>query len=274
MTNAETVSRKRQGKDRFMKIQNDSGIRYLSFGSGAKTMVVVPGLSLSFVTDNAQLLEKNFASFTDDFTVYVFDVKEDVSAGYSLFQMGDDLAAAMQYLGLRDIYMLGCSMGGMESICVAGRYPELVKKMVVAASSCKANPHSDCVFSNWIKLAKDGNYRELTDDMGRKIYSKAVYEANRETFREMADGLTERLLSRFIHCASAMVDADITAEASAVKCPILVVGSLGDEVMTAEASAQIAEITGNELFLYGKEFPHAVYDEAPDFLERVRTFFA
>ena len=71
-----------------------------------------------------------------------------------------------------------------------------------------------------------------------------------------------------------MIGADITKEASAIKCPMLVVGSLGDEVMTAEASKQIAEITESELYMYGKELPHAMYDEAPDFLERVRTFFA
>ena len=257
-----------------MKTQNHLGMRYILFGSGAKTMVVVPGLSLNFVTDNVQLLKNKFASFTDEFTVYVFDVKEDVPEGYSIFQMGDDLAAVIQDLGLSDIYMLGCSMGGMESICVAGRHPELVKKVIVAASSCKANKNSDRVFSNWIKLAKEGKCRELTADMGQKIYSKAVYEANREAFSAMADGLTDKLLSRFVRSAGAMVGADITEEASAIKCPMLVVGSLGDEVMTAEASNQIADITGKELFMYGKEFPHAVYDEAPDFLERVRTFFA
>lgn len=249
-------------------------MRCVSFGSGEKTMVVVPGLSLNFVTDNAQLLENNFAPFTDEFTVYVFDVKEDVPEDYSLFQMGDDLAAAIQDLGLSNIYMLGCSMGGMESICVAGRYPELVKKVVVAASSCKANENSDRVFSRWIKLAKEGKCRELTDDIGQKIYSKAVYEANREVFSAMADNLTDSLLSRFVRSAGAMVGADITEEASHIRCPMLVVGSLGDEVMTAKASEQIADITGNELLMYGKEFPHAVYDEAPDFLEKVRTFFA
>ena len=56
--------------------------------------------------------------------------------------------------------------------------------------------------------------------------------------------------------------------------PMLVVGSLGDDVMTAEASRQIADSAGGTLRMYGREFPHAVYDEAPDFLEKVREFFA
>lgn len=237
-------------------------------------MVVVPGLSLDFVTNNTRLLENAFASFAHEYTVYIFDVKEDVPDGYSLLQMGNDLAESVMHLGLKDIYLLGFSMGGMESLCVAGRYPELVKKVVVAASSCKASEKSDRVFSNWVQLAKEGKCRELTDDMGQKIYSRAVYEANRETFITMADGLSNRMLLRFAHSASAMIGADITEEASAIKCPMLVVGSLGDEVMTAEASNQIADLTGNELYIYDKEFPHAVYDEAPDFLERVKTFFA
>lgn len=257
-----------------MKAQKYAGLRYVSFGSGAKTMVVIPGLSLNFVTDSAELLERAFADFSDEFTLYFFDVREDVPEGYTLHRMADDLAAAFEGLALRDIYLLGCSMGGMEAICVAGRYPELIKKAVVAASSCRANETSDGVFTKWIQLARERKCHELTADMGRKIYSPAVCEASRDAFSAMADGLTDALLSRFVNSASAMVGADITQEAAAIKCPLFVVGSLGDKVMTAAASDKIAETAGARLFIYGEEYPHALYDEAPDFHARVRAFFA
>lgn len=249
------------------------GIRYLTFGHGEKTMVVVPGLSIGYVTDNPQAIEEAFAAFTEDYTVWLFDIREDVPEDYTLRRMGDDLAETIRSLGLKDIYLYGCSMGGMQSLYIAGTYPELVKKVAVAASACQANENSDAVIGNWLRLAQAGECRELTADMGQRIYSQAVYEANAEAFEAMADSLTEDALTRFIRTASAIPGMDLTQEAAAIRCPVLVLGSAGDRVLTDRASAQSAEITGGELYLYGEEYPHAVYDEAPDLRPRVKAFF-
>lgn len=258
---------KTNGEDNTMKI------RHISFGNGEKTMVVVPGLSIGYVTDNAQAIETAFSDFTDDYTVYLFDIREDVPRDYTITQMGEDLAAAIKELGLKDIYLYGCSMGGMQSLYVAGTYPELVSKVAVCSSACKANDTANAVVENWIRLAKEGSCHELTASMGQLIYSPVVYEASKEAFAAMADGLTEETLNRFIHTASVIPGMDLTKEAAAVKCPVFVLGAKGDRVLTAEASAQIAEVTGGTLYLYGAEYPHAVYDEAPDLRDRVKAFF-
>lgn len=253
--------------------EDTMGIRYISFGSGEKTMVVVPGLSIGYVTDSAPAIEAAFSAFTEDYTVYLFDIRDDVPEDYTIRQMGDDLAETIKNLGLKNIYLYGCSMGGMQSLYIAGRYPELVAKVAVAASACKANETSNAVIENWIRLAQAGNCRELTVDMGQRIYSKAFYEANAGAFEAMADGLTEEVLDRFLRTASAIPNMDLAEEAAAIKCPIFVLGSRGDRVLTAQASIQIAELTGSELYLYGEEYPHAVYDEAPDLRDRVKAFF-
>lgn len=255
------------------KEEEDMGIRYISFGTGEKTMVVVPGLAIGFVTDNAEAIRDAFAAFTDDYTVYLFDIREEVPADYTLRRMGDDLAAMIKKLGLRDIYLYGCSMGGMQSIYIAGTYPELVKKAAIASSMCKANETSDSVIGNWIALARERRNYDLTASMGQLIYSPAVYEASKEAFSAMAEGLTEETLDRFINTASVIPGMDLTKEAAAIRCPVLVLGSEGDQVLTAEGARQIAEITGGELYLYGAEYPHAVYDEAPDLRDRVKAFF-
>lgn len=248
-------------------------IRHISFGNGNKTMVVVPGLTIGHVTDNPDVIKNIFSAFTEEYTVYLFDVRDDVPENYTLYDMGEDLSCAIRDLGLKRVYLYGCSMGGMECIYVAGKYPELVEKMAIVSSSCKANATSQSVIGKWISLAKEGKRRELTESMGKLIYSEAFFEANREMFISMADGLTQKVLTDFVNTAGAVLDMDLTKEAAAVKCPVLVIGSEGDRVLSPEASSQIAEITGGRLFLYGREFPHAVYDENPDCREKVKKFY-
>lgn len=251
----------------------DTGIRYVSFGNGENTMVIVPGLSIGYVTDQAQAIEGAFSAFAEDYTVYLFDIREEVPEGYTLQAMGEDLATAIQNLGLKDICLYGCSMGGMQSIYIAGTYPELVKKLTVVSSACKANEISNSTIQNWIDLAKEEKCHELTESMGQLIYSPAVYEASKEVFSAMADALTAEDLTRFVNTASVIPDMDLTKQAEAIQCPVFVIGSEGDKVLSVEASALIAELTGGELYLYGKESPHAVYDEAPDLRDRVKAFF-
>lgn len=236
-------------------------------------MVIVPGLSIEYVTNSAQAIEAAFSAFTDEYTVHLFDVRDDVPEGYTIRDMGEDLATAIKTLGLTHIYLYGCSMGGMQSIYIAGTYPELVEKLAVAASSCKANDISNAVFDNWIRLAGEGKYHELTDTMGKQIYSPHIYEAIRPVFSAMADALTPESAARFIRTAGVIPNLDITKEAAEIKCPILVLGSKGDQVLAVEASCLIAEITGGEFYLYGEESSHAIFDEEPDLRERVKAFF-
>lgn len=73
----------------------------------------------------------------------------------------------------------------------------------------------------------------------------------------MADGLTQKSLTRFVNTVNVISNMDLTKEAAEIKCPMLVLGSNGDKVLGAEASTQIAEITDGELYLYGEEYPHA-----------------
>ena len=236
-------------------------------------MVVVPGLTIGYVTDNAKAIEEAFSAFTDEYTVHLFDVRDDVPETYTIRDMGEDLAAAIRALGLDRVYLYGCSMGGMESIYVAGKYPGLVEKLAVASSACRAGETADASIGGWIRLAGEGKRHELTDSMGRLIYSQGVYEASKEAFSAMADGLTGETLQRFIRTAKVIPGMDLTAEAAAIQCPVLVLGSRGDRTLGVEGAVQIAELTGGELYLYGEAYPHAVYDEAPDVRERVKAFF-
>lgn len=250
-----------------------TGIRYLSFGHGPKTMVIVPGLNIGYVTDAAQAVAEGFAAFAADYRVYLFDIREAVPADYSLEAMAEDLAVAIRGLGLQRIYLYGASMGGMESICLASKHPELVEKLAVASSSCLGNETSEAVIGGWIRLAEEGKCRELTADMGRRIYSAPVYEAFRETFAAMADGLDGEALTRFRNTARVIRNLDLRERAAKITCPVFVLGSLGDRVLTAAGAKKIAELTGGELYIYGEETSHAIYDEIPELRQRVKAFF-
>ena len=108
---------------------------YLQFGSGAKTLVIIPGLSIKSVLLSAESIENAYACFAQDYTVYLFDRKKDTGRRYKIKQMARDSIAAIHALGLKDIYLFGTSQGGMICQFIAAFEPFLVKKMILASTT-------------------------------------------------------------------------------------------------------------------------------------------
>lgn len=243
-----------------------------SFGEGEKPFVMLPGLSLNKISVSAQSVARAYRDFGKDYTVYVFDRKNDVEAGYSIENMADDTAAAMKQLGISGTYVFGVSQGGMIAQCLAADYPELVKKVILASTSAKETERSKGVFSQWICDALRGRVRELTGSFIDMLYSDEFLEKYRELLINMYSAAKSDELVRFCFLAAACYELDLTAKLEKIRCPVLVTGSEKDKVFSVDDFTLLKEKTGGEMYIY-KDYGHAVYDEAPDYKERIAEFF-
>ena len=145
-------------------------MHYFRFGCGEKPLVILPGLSVQSVMDSAQAVAEEYAVMADDFTVWLFDRREDLPPAYSVWDMADDTAAAMKALGLRDVCLFGASQGGMIAMCVAIRYPELVGRLALGSTAPEADTAESGVLEKWIALARSGDAVGLYLAFGRAIY--------------------------------------------------------------------------------------------------------
>ena len=58
-----------------------------------------------------------------------------------------------------------------------------------------------------------------------------------------------------------------------IQSPALVIGGKGDKIVTGKASEEIADqIANRQIYMY-EELGHGLYEEASDFLPRVKAFF-
>ncbi|MBQ2463119.1 MAG: alpha/beta hydrolase, partial [Clostridia bacterium] len=112
-------------------------MQYVSFGTGEKTTVVLPGLSdgLATVGGKALILSMPYRKYLGEYTVYLFSRKNEMPDGYSMEEMADDQAQAMRTLGIDSAYVLGVSQGGMIAQLLAARHPEMVTKLVPAVTA-------------------------------------------------------------------------------------------------------------------------------------------
>ena len=252
----------------------DTQMRYLRFGSGKRTMVIIPGLNAIPVTNDPGLAMFGYEQFTKDYTIYLFDVIDDVPEGYSLVQMSEDLVCVLRKMQLTDIYLFGTSMGGMQAIYIAGTYQELVKKLVIGSSECKAAQLLNDVINKWIGYAQNGDAIALAESETDYCYSQKTKKEFWLELTAFGKDLTPNHLQRFIRIAKCILGFDFSRQAASIQCPALLMGSEGDRMMSRETMEETARIIGCDFYFYDKEYGHVVYAENLDFKKRILEFYA
>ena len=252
---------------------NGTEIEYIRFGSGERAFVIFPGLGTKSITQSAMVIEASYSRFTDEYPVWVFDRGRDLPEGCSVRQMASDIADAMTALGISGADIFGASMGGMIAMCMAIDHPELVRRVVFGSTSSRMDNNIVSSIDRWIELAERGDVTNLTADFLDNLFSKDTVGKYRDFLIHINDGLTQSDIDRFIIQAKAITKFDVYDELDKITCPALVIGVEGDKVLPVEYSREIAEKIGCELYLYGSEYAHCVFDEAPDYKQRLLDFY-
>lgn len=248
-------------------------MEYVRFGSGEKHFVILPGLSVQSVLISAHAVAAAYKSFTQDYTVYLFDRRKNVPAGYTVHDMAQDTAAAMRTLGLEGMCLFGASQGGMIAMDIALEFPDLVQKLALVSTTARLTDERYQVIGNWADLARAGSAQDLYLAFGETIYPPGVFSQMRDTLVQMAGTVTAEEMDRFAILAEASKGFDVADALGKISCPVLVTGSRDDKVFGESASGELAQaIPGAELYMYDG-YGHAVYDTAPDFAGRMLRFF-
>lgn len=251
----------------------DIEMDYAIFGNGKKSFVILPGLSVHSVMGSADAIAEAYKEFTEEYTVYVFDRTKELKEGYTIEDMAEDTAEAMKALNIQDADVFGASQGGMIAMYIAIDYPELVHKMVLGSTLARPNDTFEHIANEWIQLAREKDEEGLLASFADNIYSEETLKEYRDYLITSNQGITDEEYERFLIQAEACTTFNCYDELSLIKCPVLVLGSEGDHVVTAEGSKEIADALGCEMYLYDENYGHGVYDEAADYKERCLNFF-
>ncbi|MCR4793234.1 MAG: alpha/beta hydrolase [Lachnospiraceae bacterium] len=264
----------------FYKAQNglaefDGGkIDYIKFGTGKRNAIILPGVGdgLRTVKGLAIPFAILYRRFAKDFTVYAFSRRRDISSGTTARQMADDLAKALDSLGLDKVDVVGVSQGGMIVQWLAIDHPEKVNKLVLAVTVSRPNDTLCDVLTRWIGMAEKEDYKSIMKDTARRAYSEKWLKSGKDHLM-LGNFGRPKSFGRFITLAASGLTHDSYDELHRITAPTLVIGGKLDKIVTGRASEEIAsQIPDCRLYMY-EELGHGLYEEAPDFLDRVAEFF-
>src|SRR5262245_52779955 len=121
--------------------------------------------------------------------------------------MADDAAELLKYLKVKTADVFGYSMGGTVALQVAARYPEAIRKLIIASAVFKSDGWSPETRAAIANLKPE--FLEPTPI--KKEYDRLAPDAKH--WPEFVDKVKQVSATAF----------DFTAEAKSLKCPTLVI---------------------------------------------------
>ncbi len=250
----------------------DTELEYITFGTGAKPMLMIQGLNTRDIKGAGLSLAYMYRLFAKDYTVYLFDRRPNVWEGITVRDIAKDIASAMDALNISNADVFGVSQGGMIAQYLAIDRPDLVHALVLAATLSRNNDTVTSVIEHWIALTGENNMKALITDMTLKLYSDS-YIRRYKPFLPLLTLLQKpKDPARFITLAKACLTCATYELLDQVQCPVLIIGGAQDKIVGNASAKELADKLNCELMLY-EHFGHAVYEEAKDFNQKVYDFF-
>lgn len=247
---------------------------YVAFGRGTEPLVMIPGLGdgLRTVRGMAMTFAMQYRELARRFRVYCFSRKRVLHPGSTTADYADDLARAMETLGIAGATVLGVSQGGMIAQWLTLRHPHLVQRLILCVTLARQNAVVQQVVPAWIRMAEAGDFRRMFIDTAEKSYSAAYLQRMRWMLPLAAALSKPEDPQRFLIQARSCLTHDAFAELPRIACPTLVMGGGLDAIVGTDAAGEIAaQIYGCEMHIW-PACSHAAYEEAKDFQKRIVAF--
>ena len=246
-------------------------VHAVRFGEGKRKLVIIEGLTLRPFKGSAAALRKTYRAFAKHYTVYLFDRKDPLPEPCTTEALAEDLWRSMKAAGIDRADLFGISQGGTIAQYLAIGHPEAVGKAVFAVTLSRPNDTVKEAIGEWIRFASQNDYESLIRDFIGRLYTPKRQERYRAAIPLLLK-LTKTIPSqRFVSLAKACLTADTYDRLSQIRCSCFVIGGEDDRVVSAQASRELAEKLGAELYLY-EGLGHAASEEAKDFNTRVLEF--
>ena len=209
-------------------------------------------LSNSLGTD-LHMWDEQVVAFSEHFRVLRFDTRGHgqslVTEGpYSIEQLGRDVLAMLDALGIDKVHFCGLSMGGLIGQWLGINAGERLRKLVVCNTAAKIgdpsvwNPRIETV----LRDGKDAMVA-LRDASIARWFTPDFAEAQPATAKKITDMLAATSPQGYAANCAAVRDADFREQLSSIRVPLLVIAGTEDAVTPPSGGHFIQErVSGAE----------------------------
>jgi pimeloyl-ACP methyl ester carboxylesterase/predicted glycosyltransferase len=239
-----------------------SGVRihYEVYGEGPQAMLFVPPWSIV----HSRVYKAQIPYFSERFRCIAYDARgngksdrpDDVAA-YALDQSVADALAVMDATDAGEVVLVGLSLGGMISCCLAAYHPERVKAAVLAGTAAVIGPSRPHMthrhftaeqesFDGWNKYNRAywlTDYPDFAEHFIRHIFSEPHSTKQIEDGIGWASETTGPVLVKSVEARSIAPAFDVSeAMYRKIACPVLAIHGDDDQIQPHARGKLVADL--------------------------------
>ena len=189
----------------------------------------------------------------------------------------ETIRALLEHLGVANAHVLGISYGGEIAMLLAVKYPQLVKRLVLANTTAFTNPWLQDMGRAWEYAIASYDGRQFFKTCIPVVYSPMFYTKNIEWARQREElfvkAFTEENYNAFLRLIRSAEDFDVRERLGDIAAHTLVLSSEFDYVTPQQEQEYIARGIVNAAHLLIKGAGHAsMYEKPMEFTSAVLGF--
>jgi 3-oxoadipate enol-lactonase len=165
-----------------------------------------------------------------------------VPAPYTIDALTEEAAALLDHLGLRDVTVVGLSIGGMIAQNLAAKRPDLVAALVLMDTAAKIGTAQ--MWQDRIDAIRTQGIAALSQPILERWFGPDFHRTRPDDLALWRNMLCRTTLDGYLGCCAAIADADLTQQTRSLRVPAIAMAGSADGATPPDLVQQTAEYLG------------------------------
>jgi 3-oxoadipate enol-lactonase len=157
---------------------------------------------------------------------------------YAMDDLGRDVLALLDGLGVKRFSFCGLSIGGMVGMWLASQAPERVERLVLCCTAASFDPDA---YSSRARTVREHGVAQVADAVLERWFTPAFRESRPDVLEWAGRMLRETPPEGYAGCCEAISGADLAVRLGGIRAPTLVVAGAEDPAAPPDRSESIRD---------------------------------
>lgn len=189
-----------------------------------------------------------------------------VAGDYTMTQLADDAAEALDFLGITRVHFIGLSIGGMLGQAFAIKHGQRLLSAMLCDTSPQTPPGAHEAWAPRIAAVKGASsVAPLADPTMERWFTDAYKPRNPGRWKQIHASIGATTAAGYLGCAAAILNFDFIADLPKLTVPTLVVCGSDDQGTPPAGNKRIAELVPGgryEEIANARHFPNVEHPDA------------
>ena len=236
-------------------------LHYLLEGPEEAPVVVMAnslGTTLRMWDEQASALNERFRSLRYDHRGHG---GSPITPGpYTIEDLGRDVLALLERLGIERVSFCGLSLGGMVGMWLASEVPERIERLMLCCTAARFAPD---VYDARARTVRAHGVAEIADDVLERWFTPAFRATQHDVVEWARRMLLETPAEGYAGCCEAVRDADLSGRLGDIRAPTLVIAGADDPAAPPEQAELICDSIPHARLVVIEQAAHLANVEQP-----------